>query len=92
MNWDRGLKRITLTLSVIGAFIGAIVFSDTFAQDTNGVQLLLGMIFGAFVGFGVVWGGLAVICAVLMWNISGFRKDKKKDGQKTNESGSVGDC
>ena len=73
MNWDRGLKRITFVLSVIGAIVGVVT-------STGSLEKLL----GAFFGFGIVWGSMSVICAIIMWINSGFSEDKQKNEQKAN--------
>ena len=88
MNWDRGLKRITLILSIIGAVITAMYyFIDEAPKGLN--EALIGTVFGAGLGFcgvwgvyfGTKWGALPLY----KWISVGFREDKQKDLKKTNE-------
>lgn len=90
MNWHRGLKRITLVLSIVGAVIAGLSFGNSY--DTGGIDVLeLAIItaIGGLLGFAGVWAvyaaakwGARPLCK---WILRGFREDKQKDAQKTNE-------
>ncbi|MFC1793046.1 hypothetical protein ACFL3Q_05615 [Planctomycetota bacterium] len=82
MNWDRGLKRVRLVLSVIGA-LGGIIFPLATGAADEGIWVLFIIVVVVVVFFGVVWVGMTVI----MWVRKGFCEDKQKDLKKTNESG-----
>jgi len=83
MNWDRGLKRARLVMSVIGALGGIILALATGAAEEDIGSGLFMIVVIAVVFFGVVWVGMTAI----MWVRKGFCEDKQKDLKKTNESG-----
>jgi hypothetical protein len=61
----------------------------------NQIQLAVAPIFGAALGFVLVWAIYATTrCGawpLLVWITQGFREDKQKDGQETTGTGPAGD-
>jgi hypothetical protein len=58
-----GLRRIALVLAIAGAALGGFIGSDSTNPNDAGAA-----IFGAAIGFGVVW----IAAAVVIWIIRGF--------------------
>jgi len=81
MNWDRGLKRTRLVMSITGGLMVAVMILFTLRNEGLKMGLFI-IAFGTVLSFGIIWGGMTAI----MWVRRGFCEDKQKDGQKTNVS------
>ena len=78
MNWERGLDRIVLILSIIGAVLGAAFFYGG-ADEERGTAIVMGALFGFFgvwVVYMVFWHIDRPICK---WIMRGFREDKHQN-------------